>query len=197
MVVRMTGRKERTRRVSAASVKPFYIRPRDLRHPLEDEFAQQAWRADLGRPEEASAEVPLYTLTSRQKAMSPSGTTRWEYQGRYPDGAMSNWLTEHETLKSFIPLQLDTFHALVNLYAPSEDTRVTPGAKPSRCERRRQAALETFPLGTRVSRTFLVNGEDINMRGQVVDYSAPFWRIRYYDGDWEEYDRADMTKFKM
>ena len=99
-------------------------------------------------------------------------------------------------LKSFTPLQLDTFHALANLYAPSEDPRCSPVTKPSRCERRRQAALETFALGTQVSKTFLVKGEDITMRGQVVDYSAPFWRIRYDDGDWKEYDRADMTKFK-
>lgn len=50
MVVKLQGRKKRTRSVSVAAVKPFHERPRDLRYPMEDVFAQQARRADLGRP---------------------------------------------------------------------------------------------------------------------------------------------------
>ena len=67
MTVKMQGRKERVRRVAAASVKPFYERPRDLRHPLENEFAQKAWRADLGHPSEPTAKTPLYTLLDWRK----------------------------------------------------------------------------------------------------------------------------------
>ena len=38
----------RARTAYTASLKPFYTRPSDLRHPMEDEFAQLAWGADLG-----------------------------------------------------------------------------------------------------------------------------------------------------
>ena len=38
----MEGRSIRTRYVSPKGIKPFYARPRDLRHPLADEFAQFA-----------------------------------------------------------------------------------------------------------------------------------------------------------
>ncbi|CAN0127166.1 unnamed protein product, partial [Scytosiphon promiscuus] len=37
--VGMKGLKPRSRRVSLADVKPFHVRPRHLRHSLEDEFA--------------------------------------------------------------------------------------------------------------------------------------------------------------
>ena len=48
VVIEMEGRATRSRTVSTASLKPFYTRPSDLRHPMEDEFAQLAWGADLG-----------------------------------------------------------------------------------------------------------------------------------------------------
>ena len=41
-VIEMEGRKTRTRTVSMAPLKPFYRRPSDLRHPIEDAFAQIA-----------------------------------------------------------------------------------------------------------------------------------------------------------
>ena len=47
-VMEMEGRKKRSRTVSVASLKPFYRRPSNLRHPIGDEFAQIAWDADLG-----------------------------------------------------------------------------------------------------------------------------------------------------
>ena len=47
-VIEMEGRKKRIRTVSVASLKPFYRRPSNLRHPIGDEFAQIAWDADLG-----------------------------------------------------------------------------------------------------------------------------------------------------
>ena len=48
VVIEMEGRTTRSRAASAASLKPFYMRPSDLRHPIEDEFAQMVWGADLG-----------------------------------------------------------------------------------------------------------------------------------------------------
>ena len=38
-VIEMEGRAKRSRTVSTASLKPFYTRPSDLRHPMEDEVA--------------------------------------------------------------------------------------------------------------------------------------------------------------
>ena len=43
----MESRSTRTRHVSPGGIKPFHIRPPDLRHPLADEFAQFAWSADF------------------------------------------------------------------------------------------------------------------------------------------------------
>ena len=47
-VIKMEGRKKRSRMVSVASLKPLYRRSSDLRHPIGDEFAQIASGADLG-----------------------------------------------------------------------------------------------------------------------------------------------------
>ena len=196
MVVKMQGRKERERRVSAASVKPFYVRPRHLRHRLEDEFAQQAWRADLGHPAKATANAPLYTLVDRRKVTSTAGTERWEYRGKYPDGSVSEWLSENETRKSFTALQLDTFHALANLYAPSESSAESARTRPPRCKGPEQEPLRLFPIGTRIVRTFLVKGETKAMTGEVFDYCSPYWRVKYVDGDWEELSLGEIRKFK-
>lgn len=32
------------------------------------------------------------------------------------------------------------------------------------------------------------------MEPRVFDYYAPFWRIRYEDSDWEEYDAVEMEE---
>lgn len=42
VIIEMEGRAPRSRTVSATSLKPLYVRPADLRHPIEDEFAQVA-----------------------------------------------------------------------------------------------------------------------------------------------------------
>ena len=47
VVIEMEGRATRSRTVSAALLRPFYTRRSDLRHPMEDKFAQRAWGADL------------------------------------------------------------------------------------------------------------------------------------------------------
>ena len=63
--VEMEGRKLRSRRVSPSGIKPFHVRPPDLRHPFADEFAQYAWPADYGLASSSVAATPLYTLSDR------------------------------------------------------------------------------------------------------------------------------------
>ena len=48
-----------------ASLKPIYRRSSDLRHPIEDEFAQIAWGADFGPRGDSGAAAPMYTLVDR------------------------------------------------------------------------------------------------------------------------------------
>ena len=48
VVIEVEGRTTRSRTVSAASLKRFYMRLSDFRHSMEVEFAQMAWGADLG-----------------------------------------------------------------------------------------------------------------------------------------------------
>ena len=197
MVVRMQGRGERVRRVSAASVKTFHVRPGELRHRLEDEFAQQAWRADFGLVAEPTSGAPLFTIVDRRKVTSATGTERWEYRGRYPDGSVSGWLSEDETRKSFTVLQLETFHALANLYAPlPESLAESARTRPPRYEDRVREALQRFPIGTRVMRTFVVKGEPKVMEGQVFDFRHPYWRVKYEDGDWEELNGSEMESLR-
>ena len=118
--VEMQGRQLRHRTVSAASVKPFHTRPEYLRHPMTDEFAQQAWTADLGLRQASVAARPLYTLMRKREVSSETGRAKWEYKGKYQDGSESEWLTEPEILHTFTPLQLDGFHVLWSLYHPKK-----------------------------------------------------------------------------
>ena len=111
-IIETEGRKTRTRTVSMVSHKPFSRRSSDLRHPIEDDFAQIVWIADFGLRGDSIAAAPMYTLMDRRTMDSVSGVARWEYRGKYLDGASSDWATESESLDSFTPLQLDTFHAL-------------------------------------------------------------------------------------
>ena len=81
--VEMEGRKLRSRRVSPSGIKPFHVRPPDLRHPFADEFAQYAWPADYGLASSSVAATPLYTLSDRRVIVTESGSKKWEYRGRY------------------------------------------------------------------------------------------------------------------
>ena len=95
-----------------------------------------------------------YTLLERRRVVSATGVARWEYRGRYLDGVASEWVLEAESLDSFTPLRLDTFHALWNLYDPSSE-RSRPVARDDGARRRpalsRKEALRRFPIGTRSS----------------------------------------------
>ena len=112
LVVNLNGRSIRGRAVSVANVKPFYLRPVDLRHEFEDEFAHAAWGADLGLAEASTAASPVYTLLDHKAVQGMRDTWSWEYRGRYEDGVESQWLTEDEVKDSFTLLQLDAFHAM-------------------------------------------------------------------------------------
>ena len=134
------------------SIKPFHIRPPDVRHPLADEFAQFAWSADFGLATPSLVAKPLYTLCDRRKVTSATGASEWEYRGKYHDGRPSQWMAETEILSSFNKLQLDVFHALWNLYTPVPNT-TNPLAKacttsPSR--RRAQAVPNRYHRRKRI-----------------------------------------------
>ena len=100
LVVNLDGRRIRRRTVSVANVKPFYLRPVDLRHEFEDEFAHAAWGPDLGLAEASTATSPVYTLFDREAVQGKCDTWSWEYQGRLQDEAESQWLTEDEAKDS-------------------------------------------------------------------------------------------------
>lgn len=63
--VTLNGRRIRKRMVSTSSVKPFYLREKELRHHFEDEFSHLAWGADLGLVE-ISGNNPSLHLTRSQ-----------------------------------------------------------------------------------------------------------------------------------
>ena len=81
----MGGRKTRTTTVFMASLKPFCRRSSDLRHPIEDDFAQIARGADVGLRGNSVAAAPMYTLMDRRTIVSAPGAARWEYGGKYLD----------------------------------------------------------------------------------------------------------------
>ena len=200
VVIEMEGRAVRSRTVSTASLKPFYTRPSDLRHPMEDEFAQLAWGADLGLGEPSTTAAPMYTLLDRRRVVSATGVVRWEYRGRYLDGVASDWVSETESLDSFTPLQLDTFHALWNLYDPSSE-RSRPLAPDGGAKKRpalsRSEALRRFPIGTRVEKPLGDGGGGAARPGQVYDFYSPYWRVRFADNDWEELTATEMKRFRV
>ena len=76
--VEMKGRQLRTRKVHTGLIKPFHVRPRDLRHSMADEFAQYAWSSEFALTQPSVAAQPLYTLVSRREFRIDSGARKWE-----------------------------------------------------------------------------------------------------------------------
>ena len=96
-------------------------------------------------------------------------------------------------------MQLDTFHALWNLYDPSNERSRPP--TPDKGAKRRPAltrseALRRFPIGTRVIRPLGDGKEGTGRPGQVYDFYSPYWRVRFADNDWEELTSSEMKRFK-
>ena len=186
----MEGRSTRTRHVSPGGIKPFNIRPPDLRHPLADEFAQFAWSADFGLATSSVVAKPLYTLCDHRNVTSATGISKWGYRGKYHDRKPSQWMAETEILSSFNRLQLDIFHALWNLYN-SHQSQIQPTPSRKRTQPLpREDALRLFPIGTTVAKE---SGSEIIL-GQVYDYHAPYWRVQYEDNDWKELSRQEVHR---
>ena len=57
----------------------------------------------------------------------------------------------------------------------------------------REEALRLFPKGTTVGREFVDSeGKSKVWIATVLDYSDPYWRVEYPDGDWEELTKREM-----
>ena len=70
MQVTMRGRKQPTRNVSSADVKPYYLRPLSLRHSLVEEFAQYAWGSGFSGALEAVNSSHFDSLVSYHRIFS-------------------------------------------------------------------------------------------------------------------------------
>ena len=187
--VELRGRKTRKRTVSTSTLEPFTVRPLDLRHSIEDEFAQYAWEADYNDPPshlDRPATPLLRTLGERRERTAPTGSLRWEYRGRFQDGTLFTRLPEDQVLQSFPPLQLDVFHALWNFYRPVLLRKPPPTN--SRRGLSLAEVLQFYPIGTRFNKMFGTEEQP----GQVFDYHAPYWRVRYPNNDWEELSRSEL-----
>lgn len=99
--VTLNGRRAHRRVVSTSSVKPFYVREKELRHAFEDEFSHVACGADLGVVDVFVAATPLYTLLDRRAVQKPNDSWSWEYKGLFQDGSETGWVDEPEVRDSF------------------------------------------------------------------------------------------------
>ena len=195
--ITMNGRGIRRRRASAANIKMFHLRPDDLRHDFENEFAHLAWGIDFGLAEPSIVASPMYTVIDRKAVMGQGNAWKWRYKGRFVDGAELQWLSEEEARDSFTPLQLDVFHALWETYHGAE-CQARPTSTLTRKEREgidREHALKQHPVGTVIWREFAdAEGNKKRHLSKVFDYKSPYWRVRYADGDWEELNERDILK---
>eukprot|EP00903_Cladosiphon_okamuranus_P014016 g13034.t1 len=186
--VEMKGLRPHSRRVSAADLKPFHVRPAHLRHRnIGDEFAQYAWGPDFRLPE-SSELVPAYLTLTDCRQVAQKGKLQWEFKGVSPSGKESEWVSEKEMLGTFTPLQLDGFVALWQLYHPDAPALKSP-SPPNALSR--SEALRMFPIGFVVWKCF---NDGTCLKGQVYDFKAPYWRVRYPDGNWEELTRTELQK---
>ena len=106
-VVTMNRRGIRRRKVSAKNIKMFHIRPDDLGHDFENEFAHLAWGVDFGLAAPSTVALPMYTLIDRYGVMGQGNASKWRCKARLVDGTEWQWLSEEEARDSFTPLQLD------------------------------------------------------------------------------------------
>ena len=193
----MNGRRIRRRRVSAANIKMFHIRPDDLRHDFENEFAHLAWGVDFGLAEPSIVASPMYTLIDRRAVMDQGNAWKWRYKGRFVDGTESQWLSEEEAQGSFTPLQLDVSHALWETYYGAK-CQVRPTSTLMQKERDgidREHALKQHPVGTVIWRKSAdAEGNKKHHLSNVFDHNLLYWRVRYADGDREELNEREILK---
>ena len=195
--VTLQGRRERVRRAAASHIKPYHVRPLPLRHDFSDDCAHFAWGPDLGLGAASTLASPLYTLVDRCTVQLPNGSWERRYRGRYLNGSLSGFITESECLDSFSPMQLDVFHALLELYQPQRH-RPQLAAKSTSSERlaaNRAHALLEVPVGSVVWRDFTdQQGRIQRCRTEVYDYKTSYWRVRHEDGDREELTRTEIEQ---
>ena len=86
------------------------------------------------------------TIVSCRRTTTPSGNTRWEYNGRSIEGEEPGWLADNEMLQSFTPLHLDGFIALSHLYNPQPVNDLVPVLTRPRALLPRGEALALFPM---------------------------------------------------
>ena len=175
----------------------FHLRPDDLRHDFENEFAHLAWGVDFELAQPSIVASPMYTLIDRKTEMGQGNAWKWRYKGRFVDGRESQWLSEEEARDSSTPLQLDVCHALWETYHGAE-CRARPTSTLTRKERDgidQEQALKQHPVGTVIRREF-ADAEVNKMRhlSKVFDYKSPYWRVRYADRDWEELNECGILK---
>ncbi|KAG5187733.1 hypothetical protein JKP88DRAFT_287973 [Tribonema minus] len=166
-------------------MKPFHLRP----EVLETDRPYALLNADDVKM--LAPDKMMEHLVDRRYNTNGS----WDYRWLLRDGSTSGWKTEHEALEVAMPWTLDTFHALYELkhengmpdYAmrvPKGDVRVAT----------KEAALALFPRGTKVARE---HRDSLKQRvkyvwGTVVGYLAPYWRVRYEDGEWEDFTKRQL-----
>ena len=182
--VNLQGRREIVRRAAASHIKPYPLRPPSLRHEFGDKYAHFAWGPDIGLAAASTLTSPVYTLMDRCPIQLSNVSWEWRCRGRYLNGSLSGFFTEEgECFDSFIPLQLDAFHALWELYhrshhRPRLATKLTNS---KRLAAYRSYALLEMPIGTVVWRDF-------------TDYKTPSWRVRHSDAEWEELTRTEVKQ---
>ena len=175
--------------MEAANIKIFHERPEHPRHDFKDEFAHLAWDADLGLEGISMVAVPLFTLTDRQAVGCPRGAWEWQYKGRRRSGCRkrrSGTASPRYNSTSSTPSG-----------KPTKARTAAPGQSRRRRKRDtelRARAIRNFPGGTQVGRP--CEGTDSVSRiavRRVCDFQAPYWRVRYPDGDWEELSRRKIN----
>ena len=149
-IVAINGRGIRRRRASAANIKMFHLRPDDLCHDFENEFAHLTWGVGFGLAEPLILPSRMYTPIDRNAMMGQGNAWKWRHKGRFVDGMESQWLSEKETRDSFPLLQLDVFNALCETYNGAE-CQARPTSTITQNKRDwidREHALKKHPVGT-------------------------------------------------
>ena len=149
IAVVMEGKSTQTRPVSPKGIKPFHARPPDLRHPLDDEFAQFAWSADVGLTTPSVVAQPVYIFYDRRNVTSATEVPGWEYCRKYHNGKASQWMVETEILSSFNRPQLDGFHAR-GIWTTHTCLKYNKTPRENAHSPFREDALRLFPIGTTV-----------------------------------------------
>ena len=196
-IVTMKGRGIGRQRAALANIKMFHSRPDDLRHDFENEFAHLAWRVDFGLAESSIVASPMHTLIDRKAVMGQGNAWKVSIQGTFVDGTESQWLSGEQARDSFIPLQLNVFCALWEMFHRAE-CQARPTSTLTRKERDgidREHALKQHPVGNVIWRESEdADGNKKRHLSKVFDCKSPYWRVWYADGDLEEPKKREILK---